>query len=239
MANNYNKSFNFNKGLQVDTNNFIVNSAGLVGIGTSIPKKYTLNVYGTTRVTGLTTTTELFVSGVSTFNSTINVGTGITMSNGIVSATQFYGDGSKLDGIVGYHTTSWILNTQSTGLSTTLNIGIGTESKSGIDLVVGAGISFYGNSGNINASGIITADGGFIGTIRSSDLRGTINDSILPNTITSNITGNLTGTASSATVAAGLTNTPNINVGVLTATNIVGTSLSIGIITSTSSLYLT
>ena len=64
MANNYNKSFNFKKGLQVDTNNFIVNSAGLVGIGTSIPKKYTLNVYGTTRVTGLTTTTELFVSGV-------------------------------------------------------------------------------------------------------------------------------------------------------------------------------
>ena len=42
---NYNKSFNFRNGVQVDSNNFIVNSTGLVGIGTSLPSNY-LDVYG-------------------------------------------------------------------------------------------------------------------------------------------------------------------------------------------------
>ena len=34
---NYNKSFNFRNGVQVDDSHFIVNSSGLVGIGTSLP----------------------------------------------------------------------------------------------------------------------------------------------------------------------------------------------------------
>ena len=36
---NYTKSFNFRNGVQVDDSNFIVNSVGLVGIGTTIPEK--------------------------------------------------------------------------------------------------------------------------------------------------------------------------------------------------------
>ena len=235
---NHKKSFNFKHGVQVDVDNFVVNSIGNVGIGTSAPGQL-LDVYGTARVNGLTTTTTLTVTGDSQFNSDVKIGTAVTVSNGIVTATSYYGDGTKLSGIVGYSTEAWIINVGRTGLSTTLKVGIGTDSNDNYDLVIGTGISFSGNAGNITASGIITATSGFIGTVRASDLTGTISDDRLPNTITSNITGNLTGTASSATVAAGLTNTPDINVGLLTATNIVGTSLSVGLITSTSSLHLT
>ena len=43
---------------------------------------------------------SLTVSGISTFNDNVFVGSGITMfsSSGIVSATAFYGDGSNLTG---------------------------------------------------------------------------------------------------------------------------------------------
>jgi len=239
---NYKKSFNFKNGVQVDVDNFVVNSIGNVGVGTSAPGQR-LDVYGTTRVNGLTTTTTLAVTGDAQFYSDLKVGTAVTISNGIVTATSYYGDGTKLSGIVGYHTTAW--NLGAVGLTTTTPVGVGTDTAiASYDLVVGgdpnstSGISFV-KEGNLKASGTITATGGFIGTVRASDLTGTISDERLPNTITSNITGNLTGTASSATVAAGLTNTPNINVGLLTATNIVGTSLSVGLITSTSSLHLT
>jgi len=230
---NYKKSFNFKQGVQVDVDNFVVNSIGNVGVGTSAPGQL-LDVYGTTRVNGLTTTTTLAVTGDSQFYSDVKIGTAVTISNGIVTATSYYGDGTKLSGIVGYSTEAWIVNVGRTGLSTTLKVGIGTDSNDNYDLVIGTGISFSGNAGNIIASGIITATSGFIGTVRASDLTGTISDDRLPDTITSNITGNLTGTASSATVADGLQNTPNINVGLLTATNIVGTSLSI-----TGNLHLT
>ena len=69
---NIRKSFNFRNGVQVDNDNFVVNANGLVGIGTSIPSQYLLNVYGDTRVTGLTTANNVYVTdgfevaGVST-----------------------------------------------------------------------------------------------------------------------------------------------------------------------------
>ena len=235
---NYKKSFNFKNGVQVDVDNFVVNSIGNVGVGTSAPGQ-PLDVYGTARVNGLTTTSTLAVTGDSQFYSDVKIGTAVTISNGIVTATSYYGNGNTLSNIVGYSTEAWIVNIGRTGLSTTLKVGIGTDSNDNYDLVIGTGISFSGNDGNIITSGIITATSGFIGTVRASDLTGTISDDRLPDTITSDITGDLTGNASSATVADGLQNTPNIDVGLLTATNIVGTSLSVGLITSTSGLHLT
>jgi hypothetical protein len=62
---NIRKSFNFRTGLQVDNDNFVVNANGLVGIGTSTPQNYLLNVHGDTRVTGLTTSGELY-AGIGT-----------------------------------------------------------------------------------------------------------------------------------------------------------------------------
>jgi len=122
---NYNKSFNFRNGVQVDDDNFIVNANGLVGIGTSIPTEF-LDVYGTAKVTGLVTATNLTITGVSTFYSDVRVGSGITMyaSTGIVSATAFYGSAVGLTSIYAIAVDGWIVNAGN--LSTTSKVGIGT-----------------------------------------------------------------------------------------------------------------
>jgi hypothetical protein len=206
----YNKSFNFRNGVQVDDDNFIVNANGLVGIGTSIPREF-LDVHGTAKVTGLVTATNLAITGVSTFYSDVKIGSGITFnpSTGAVRATTFFGDGSTLSNIVGFSTNAWILNIAQTGLSTSLNIGIGTQALDAYDLLIGSdplvseGISFDGSTGNINSSGIVTASS------FSGDLTG-------------NVTGNINSigvsTFSTLKVGTGVT----INGGIVTATTFVG-----------------
>ena len=157
---NIKKSFNFVDGLQVDFDSFVVNNVGNVGVGTSSPSVYLFNVYGDSRVTGLTTTGALSVSGVSTFASDVKIGSAVTItsSTGIVSATSYYGDGSNLTGVFGIATQGWILVNGNTGLSTTLNVGIGTtQTNTEYDLIVGTGISFAGDSGNAVYTGIITS----------------------------------------------------------------------------------
>ena len=208
---NYNKSFNFRNGVQVDDDNFIVNANGLVGIGTSIPREF-LDVHGTAKVTGLVTATNLAISGVSEFYSDVKVGSGITLnpSTGAVRATTFFGDGSTLSNIVGFSTNAWILNIAQTGLSTSLNIGIGTQALDAYDLVIGSdplvseGISFDGSSGNVYSSGIVTAASRFSGNL------------------TGNVTGNInsTGVSTFATLLVGTGVT--ISGGIVTATTFVG-----------------
>lgn len=227
---NYNKSFNFRSGVQVDYDNFIVNSNGLVGIGTSVAENYLFNVYGDSRVTGLTTTKNLQVSDVATVGF-LTASQGIHVSSA-VTATAFYGDGSTLSNIVGFSVTSWILNIAQTGLSTTLNIGIGTQALDAYDLVIGddplvsEGISFVGSTGNVYSSGIITAtsfsgSGAGLTALSAPQLTGVIDNARLPSSINvsgiitatlgfdGNVTGNLTGTASTA---HSITNTANITV---------------------------
>ena len=118
---------------------------------------------GSLTVAGLLSTTNLFVSGISTFvglathtgtifgsnlsltgiatASTFRIGTAVTINSsginvvGIVSATSFSGSGANLTGIssVSFATTSF-------GLSGTPNITVGNIA-----------------SGNINSSGVVTA----------------------------------------------------------------------------------
>ena len=98
---NYNKSFNFTNGLQVDTSKFVVNQAGLVGVGTTVPDAY-LDVYGTSElrgdvtVSGITSSTQAYVTGITTvgFATASDV-----WVSGAVTATKFYGDGSSLSGV--------------------------------------------------------------------------------------------------------------------------------------------
>jgi hypothetical protein len=145
---NIRKSFNFRNGVQVDDDNFIVNPNGLVGIGTSIPREF-LDVHGTAKITGLVTTTNLAVTGVSTFYSDVKIGSGVALysSTGIVSATAFYGDGSNLLNVEQVAVDGWIVN--SGNISTSFNVGIGTTLPSSqLDVV-----------GGVTVSGIVTASG--------------------------------------------------------------------------------
>ena len=123
---NYRKSFNFRNGVQVDYDNFIVNTNGLVGIGTSIPTEF-LDVRGNAKVIGLFTATSvsaqnLSVSGITTFTSLDNgrilINSGIiTASSGVVT---YYGDGSKLTNLA---SSQWVDVNPGTGFSSIYNSG--------------------------------------------------------------------------------------------------------------------
>ena len=94
---NYNKSFNFKNGVQVDVDKFIVRGS-LVGIGTSIPGELFV-VNGNIRVAGLVTTQNLNVSGIATF-SQIRVGAvQLSATSGVITATAFYGNGATLSNL--------------------------------------------------------------------------------------------------------------------------------------------
>lgn len=102
---NYTKSFNFRNGVQVDDDNFLVNSVGLVGIGTSVPTQL-LDVNGNINANGLVNASNLIIIGISTLAET-RVGTGITLdaTTGIITAVAFYGNGATLSNLP---TSQWI-----------------------------------------------------------------------------------------------------------------------------------
>ena len=242
---NYNKSFNFRNGVQVDDDNFIVNANGLVGIGTSIPREF-LDVHGTAKVTGLVTARNLAVTGVSTFYSDVKVGSGITMyaSTGIVSATAFYGSAVGLTSIYAIAVDGWYVNTGN--LSTTSKVGIGTtlpyySLQVGQDPITGNGFSVDSITGNVKTSGIITAPS-FVGNLTGNVLGNVYGD--IESIGVSTFATIKVGTA--VTISGGIVNsnsfvgniTGNINsTGVSTfATLQVGTGVTIsgGIVTATS-----
>ncbi len=241
---NYNKSFNFRNGVQVDSDNFIVNANGLVGIGTSIPTDL-LDVYGTAKVTGLVTTTNLAVTGVSSFYSDVNVGSGITLdpSTGSVRATTFFGSAAGLTEIYAIAVDGWHVNAGN--ISTTSKVGIGTtlpyySLQVGQDPITGNGLSIDDITGNLNTTGIINAPsfvgnltGNVYGNIESigvstfSTLKvgsgvtitdGIVNSNSFVGNITGNINSNGVSTFSTIEVGTGIT----ISGGIVTATSFSG-----------------
>jgi hypothetical protein len=197
---NYNKSFNFRNGVQVDDDNFIVNANGLVGIGTSIPTEF-LDVHGTAKVTGLVTATNLAITGVSTFYNDVKVGSAITFnfSTGIVSATAFYGSAVGLTSIYAIAVDGWYVNAGN--ISTTSKVGIATDFPNyslqvGQDPLTGNGLSVDAITGNVNTTGIITATkfsgpGDDISNLNASVITsGTLDNARLPQNI--NVSGILT-----------------------------------------------
>lgn len=192
------KSFSFRNGVQVDEDNFIVNANGLVGIGTSIPNE-ALDVRGTAKVVGLTTTNDLFVAGVATATN-VQVGTAISITGGGIKATNFYGDGATLSNLP---TSQWKdvdVGLGFTSIHAVGNVGIATTDPR-ISFQVGGTPGIAGKRGvginsigNIQATGIVTATS-FVGALTGN--------------VVGNITGNVDGNINSTGVST---------VGVITAT---------------------
>ena len=187
---NIKKNFNFRNGVQVDDDNLLVTSTGLVGIGTTVPTE-ALDVRGNVKIIGDATITNATV-GILTLTEVVPtqiIGAGVSIKSGIVTAqgagiVTFFGDARFLQGMP---TSQWEDTNAGFGVSSIYNtggtVGIATTNPQSTLQVgdnvdggeKGVGIS---SAGNINASGIVTATtfkGNFTGNV------------------TGNVTGNLTG----------------------------------------------
>jgi len=214
---NIRKSFNFRSGLQVDNDNFVINSNGLVGIGTSVPSDYLLNVYGDSRVTGLVTasnaylTQNLDVVGDTNVNylyaNNAQIGAALTVAQLQVGSSEL------VDNLIGYARTTFITDNGGVGLHTTSKLGINTTTSPG------ASDPEFNVYGDVNVTGLVTATT-FNGSLDAANLTGTIDNARLPVTISvtnvnaTTFNGDLNGDAT------GLTGTPIIAVDDVTSTNI-------------------
>ena len=173
---NIKKNFNFRNGVQVDDDNLLVTSTGLVGIGTTEPLE-ALDVRGNVRISGFTSITQanIGILTVTTIKPTEIIGAGISVRSGILTAegsgiVTFYGDARFLQGMptsqwqdvdVGLGFTSIYNTGGNVGVGTIdprFTVQIGGDADSSQE---GVGIS---SVGNIKATGIVTASS-FIGPV--------------------------------------------------------------------------
>ena len=184
---NIRKTFNFRNGVQVDEDNFIVDSLGKVGIGTTVPTQM-LDVRGDAKVVGILTSQSLEVrnvnvSGVTTFSGNTHVGAAITMypSAGIISATQIHGDGRNL---INIPTSQWTDINAGLGFTSIYNsgfVGVSTNDPR-FTLQIGGNndLTTFANGVGINSSGGIVATGVITATNFKGDVQG---DSIVGNLV--------------------------------------------------------
>ena len=257
---NYKKQFNFRNGVQVDDDNFIVSPTGLVGIGTTVPTE-AIDAYGNARVSGFLTATSIYAKvlevsgevGIGTLTVDRLVGAGISISGGIVTASDstgivtYYGDARYLQGMP---TSQWVDTDVGLGYTSIYaagNVGVGTTDPrftfqvggntdtSVAGFVSGVGIS---STGNLLISGITTAHK-FVGI--GSDLTLLDADNITSGTVTNDrlpvlenskipndfvVTGVITATRFDGNVQAGLVTATSGFTGNLTGTASTALSLS-------------
>ena len=142
---------------QSGTGGVTQNAAGNVGIGSTLPAS-ALDIGGDTHITGVTTSSNfktgssnlhsagVEVAGVNVLGGNTPIGSGATIYDdggarfsGIVTASNFVGNGSGLSGLP----VSSELNFGSTGITTTKNLGINTTTVDNYE-TVGAANSFRG-----------------------------------------------------------------------------------------------
>jgi len=251
---NFRKSFNFRNGVQVDEDNFIVNSSGLVGIGTSVPTEF-LDVRGSAKVVGLATIQDAFI-GVATITNNLKVGI-TSFSSGIVTATStsgivtYYGDARFLQGMP---TSQWVDVDAGLGYTSIYaagNVGVGTNdprftfqvggNNDTSNFSRGVGIS---SVGDVRVAGILTATQfygwgiGVTGINANYIVTGTLDNDRLPSTIS--ISDGLV----SKTLVTGPINSSGISVtGVITASNgfvgnLTGTATTASSLTGTPSIVI-
>ena len=156
---------------QVDTDNFVVTTAGLVGIGTTIPTEF-FHVIGNSKFEDNINIGSVEVTGIGTFDQ-IKVGSAITISanSGIITATAFYGDGATLSNLP---TSQWLDIDPGLGFTSIYaqgNVGVGTDDPTGNYVfqvgsdpsdgnnLPGVGIA---SDGNARFSGIVTITNGIL-----------------------------------------------------------------------------
>ena len=240
---NIRKTFNFREGVKVDDSVLVV-AGQRVGIGSTIPSKV-LDINGDVISSGQLTVSNLVVSGVSTL-SDVQIGTGITIesSSGIITANKFFGDGSTLDNLPTSQWTDIDVGLGFTSIYNEGNVGIATADPrstlqigSDPDTVGKNGVIVDASTGNIKSSGIITAasfvgDGSLLENVPSSGIAGTVANANI---------AQYAHVAGIATVAQGLTGTPNITVGSITASSgtfsgVVTATTFVGNLTGTASV---
>ena len=189
----------------------------------------------------------VYISGITTITNASG-----TVTIGIGTTALLVEGNARVTGILTVGSSSITLN----GITDTINVGTGlTLSSSGINVTgVITATSFVGNGSGLTGAGSTvfnntTTNQEFFplftattsGTITAS---GISTSKLTYNPSTGNVTatsfvGSLTGTASTATAAAtayGLTGSPNITVGIITATTLTAGNVTIssGIVTATS-----
>ena len=183
---NIRKQFNFRNGVQVDDDNLIVSSTGLVGIGTSIPTQ-TLDVRGDVSITGFATANELRaptlnISGNATIGSLeidSVVASGVSIGQGIIrhsaaGVVTYYGDGGSLQNLP---TSQWVDTDVGLGFTSIYaqgNVGVGTTDPRDTFQIGGNNKtnSFFEEGVRINDRGNVvitglTTSGGFTGVGQS------------------------------------------------------------------------
>ena len=198
---NIRKQFNFRNGVQVDDDNLIVTSTGLVGIGTSVPTE-ALDVRGNAKVVGFATFSSASTSNLTAVDSTLTtvnlvdsiIGSGISIRSGVITSTgsgivTYYGDARYLQGMPG---SQWIdidVGLGYTSIYAQGNVGVGTVDPRFTFQVGGNNIAtpagFFrgvgiGSEGDVFITGITTS-GTFVGV--GSDITGLTGDNIAYGTI--------------------------------------------------------
>jgi hypothetical protein len=206
---NIRKSFNFRNGVQVDTDNFVVNANGLVGIGTTIPGEL-LDVRGDARISGILSISQIISSDIKSVTANVdgNLNIGIvSIASGIITSSNptgvvtYFGDGGNL---INLPTSQWIDVDPGFGYTSIYaagNVGVGTTFPN-FSFQVGGNPNFssglgINSEGEIYTTGIITAgffngDGFLVSNINADNISsGTLDSDRLPIIPNENLPNNI------------------------------------------------